>query len=531
MKPSKIKLSIGLMTLSLLGLILIQVYWISKALEVNRESFARQVNEALQNVTQKLERKDAFAFVSKKSYRDTAIIPDIGVKALTPGALKPYLLSDLQKRGYPNFFLDASEPSNYIKLDNQYMISYYHGNHNDSSVDAALDSGLVSGVENLNNISVPEAVNKILKKKFLLQKLAADLARRNNPVSQRCNFGQMDTLLEKELANQGINIPYRFGVYEEKQKRFVYACSSPVTEGLKKTPFKAQLFPDDFFLEPNYLKIYFPGQRVYLLKQIVTILTSSLVFIIIIGISFFWMMRSFLQQKKLSEMKTDFINNMTHELKTPITTIALASEALKDPEVIKNESRLNRYANLISEENKKLEGQVERVLQIARIDKGDSSIALAQIDLHDIIAEVAHNAGLMLEEKACALSLQLDAAKSIIYGDPVHIYSIINNLLDNAIKYSGAKPEISIKTHNIDHKIVVEIADNGIGMANEELKKVFDKFYRVPTGNVHNVKGFGLGLSYVKTMLEAHSGTISVKSAPGKGSTFNIVLPLGEQHI
>jgi len=533
MKASKIKLIIGLMALSLLGLVLIQVYWISKAMEVNRESFSRRVNEALQNVTQKLERKDAFAFVSKKSFQDTAIIPDIGVKALAPGALKPYLLSDLQKRGYPNFFLDASEPSNYIKLDNRYLISYYHkiksenGDSAEKEGDAhILDSMISTDKESLENMTMPEAVNKVLKKKYLLQKLAVDLAQRNNPIEQRCDFKQMDTLLNKELSNQGINIPYKFGVYEEKQKRFIYTDKNPSASELKSSTFKAQLFPNDFFLEPNYIKIYFPGQRFYLLKQVASILASSLVFIFIIGISFFWMMRSFLQQKKLSEMKTDFINNMTHEFKTPITTIALASEALKDPEVKKDEARLNRYAGLISDENKKLESQVERVLQVARIDKGEASLSLERIDVHLFIEDTVAHANMMLEGKDTQVEMQLDAQKSMINGDPVHINSILNNLLDNAIKYSYNQPEIKIKTYNFDDKIVVEISDKGIGMANEELKKVFDKFYRVPTGNVHNVKGFGLGLSYVKTMVEAHGGSISVKSAPGKGSTFTFTIPV-----
>jgi two-component system, OmpR family, phosphate regulon sensor histidine kinase PhoR len=528
MKPSRVKLIIGLMTLSLSGLILIQVYWIARVMEVNRESFSHGVNEALQNVTRKLERKDVYAFVSKKSFRDTAIIPDIGVKALSPGALRPYMLSDLQKRGCPNLFLDACEPSNYTSGGNQYMLSYYHKGIAGSNDSADVNDDLIKTTisENPENIPVPEAINKILKKKYLLQKLAADLARRNNPIEQRCDFKQLEDLLNKELSNVGINIPFRYGIFDEKQSKFVYTCTNPVMPELKMTSYKAQLFPNDFFLEPNYIKIYFPGQRLYLIRQVGIILTTSIVFIIIIGMSFFWMMRSFLQQKKLSEMKTDFINNMTHEFKTPITTIALASEALKDPEVKKDETRLNRYAGLIGEENKKLENQVERVLQIAKLDKGDTRLMLQRLDIHNIIEDILQNSRLLFEERHAAVHKNLEATASIIQGDANHFASILNNLVDNAVKYSPEQPDITIRTYNQDGKIAIEIADKGMGMAGEEHKKIFDKFYRVPTGNVHDVKGFGLGLNYVKTMVEAHGGTISLKSAPGKGSTFTILLPV-----
>jgi two-component system, OmpR family, phosphate regulon sensor histidine kinase PhoR len=530
MKPSRLKLIIGLMTLSLLGLIIIQVYWIARALEVNRESFSRGVNEALQNVTRKIERKDAYAFVSKKSFRDTAIIPDIGVKALSPGALRPYMLSDLYKRGFPNFFIDECEPSNYTSVDNKYMLSYYHKMAPGCNDSPDINDDLIKTLaENPENIPVPEAVNKILKKKYLFQKLAADLVQKNYPIEQRCDFKQLDALLNKELSNQGINIPYRYGIYDENRAKFIFTCSGNVQPELKVSVYKAQLFPNDFFLEPNYIKIFFPGQRLYLIKQVATILTTSIVFIIIIGISFFLMMRSFLQQKKLSEMKTDFINNMTHEFKTPITTITLASEALKDPEVKKDESRINRYAGLISEENKKLENQVERVLQIAKIDKGDTELSLQKLNIHELIEDIIQDANLLLQERNAILHKYLEATRINITGDPHHIKSILSNLLDNAVKYSPEQPEIAIKTYNIEDKIAIEISDQGWGMPGEEHNKIFEKFYRISTGNVHNVKGFGLGLNYVKTMVEAHGGTIHLKSAPGKGSTFTIYFNLNNQ--
>jgi len=511
MKFFRVKFIIGLSTISMLGLVIIQVYWVARAIEVNRETFSRGVNEALMNVTHNLERKDAFTFVSKKSFKDTVIIPNISVKSLSPGALRPYMLSELHKRGYQNFFFDGSEPNNYIKPDNEEMFSHYH---NLGPNDTAHDE------------SVPETMNRILKKKYLLQKLAADLARRDNPIEQRCDYSQLNLMLKKELSNEGIDIPYKFGVYEQNQKKYAFSGLNPDSIELKKTVFKAQLFPDDFFLEPNFLRIYFPGQQAYLLKQIVPVLSSSLVFIMIIGLSFLWMMQRFLEQKNLSDMKTDFINNMTHEFKTPITTIGLASEALKDPEVKKDSGRMDRYAGLIYEENRKLEGQVERVLQIAQMDKGKIKLNLEQLDIHELIKDVVKRQAVLAEERSGVIKLDPGASNSFIFGDAYHITNILDNLIDNANKYSPGKPEIVVKTYNIDDGICVEISDHGIGILPEDQKKIFDKFYRVPTGNVHNVKGFGLGLNYVKTMVETQGGSINVKSTPGSGSIFTLILPI-----
>ncbi len=511
MKISRVKFIIGLSTLSMLGLVMIQVYWVARAIQVNRETFSRGVNEALMNVTHNLERKDAFTFVSNKSFKDTVILPNISVKSLSPGALRPYLLSDLHKRGYQNFFFDGSEPSNYVKPDNEEMLSYYDN---------------IGSIDTSNTESVPERMNRVLKKKYLLQKLAADLARRNNPIEQRCDYGQLNKMLKTELSNEGIDIPYKFGVYEQNQNKYVFAGTNPDSTELRKTVFKAQLFPDDFFLEPNFLRIYFPGQRAYLLKQIVPVLSSSLIFILIIGLSFLWMMQRFLEQKNLSDMKTDFINNMTHEFKTPITTIGLASEALKDPEVKKDEGRRDRYAGLIFEENRKLEGQVERVLQIAQMDKGKIKLKPEELDIHNLINDVVKRQAVLAEERGGAIQMDLDAQNPYVFGDAYHITNILDNLIDNANKYSLEKPEIGIRTYNIDDKIGIEISDHGIGMSIEDQKKIFDKFYRVPTGNIHNVKGFGLGLNYVKTMAELQGGSINVKSLPGSGSVFTLVLPV-----
>lgn len=231
-----------------------------------------------------------------------------------------------------------------------------------------------------------------------------------------------------------------------------------------------------------------------------------------------------LRQKRLSEVKTDFINNMTHELKTPISTISLSSEVLLKPEVQNDKDRINRYAQIIHEENNRLQNQVERVLQLAKLDRGEVQLKKSTLDAHDLIEQAVKHQSVRIEDLEGKIECSLDASNSTIEGDPVHINNIINNLLDNAIKYSDKAPEIQIKTSNKGSTIEIKIIDNGIGIKKEHLKQIFDKFYRVPTGDLHDVKGFGLGLYYVQELVKQHGGKLEVKSEFGKGSEFTICL-------
>jgi two-component system phosphate regulon sensor histidine kinase PhoR len=225
-------------------------------------------------------------------------------------------------------------------------------------------------------------------------------------------------------------------------------------------------------------------------------------------------------------VKTDFINNMTHELKTPISTIGLSSEMLMRTDFANDPEKLQRYASIIYKENKRLENQVERVLNVAKLDQEELILSVDKMDLHELLEEVKDNFMFNQLEQGGSISLQLEANTSEIIADPVHITNVIYNLLDNAIKYCTTKPEITIQTRSIKNGVQLEFTDNGIGMKREDLKMIFDKFYRVPTGNLHDVKGFGLGLFYVKLIIDEHKGKIDVKSTPGKGTTFTIWLPL-----
>jgi two-component system phosphate regulon sensor histidine kinase PhoR len=271
--------------------------------------------------------------------------------------------------------------------------------------------------------------------------------------------------------------------------------------------------------------VYFPDQQTFLLGKIwISLASSVLLVLVIIGI-FGYALHTILTQKKLSEIKNDFINNMTHEFKTPISTVALACEALRDEDVKKSNEFFERYISIIQAENRRLGMQVEKVLQMATLEKKDFKLKLEKLNLHEVIERALENIHIQIEKREGVVVLNLQAEKQDVVADEVHLTNIIYNLLDNANKYSRQSPEITISTKNKDHGVVLQIADKGIGMSREVQGRIFEKFYREPTGNLHDVKGFGLGLAYVKTILDVLGGAISVKSDVAKGSTFEIFIP------
>jgi two-component system phosphate regulon sensor histidine kinase PhoR len=258
------------------------------------------------------------------------------------------------------------------------------------------------------------------------------------------------------------------------------------------------------------------------------LLLVSLVFMLILIFSFYYTISTIFRQKKLSEIKNDFISNMTHEFKTPISTISLACEVLNDKSIEKSPERLSNYVRMIGDENKRLSLLVENILQTAILDKGEFKLKVQDIDLHNLIGQSIVNIRLQVENKGGTIGKELKATRSVVKGDRVHLTNIVFNLIDNALKYTSGEPKISISTRNDEAGIFISVKDNGIGISKENQKRIFETMYRVPTGNIHNVKGFGLGLSYVKAVVEKHKGSIGVESEPGKGSTFTVYLPFNE---
>jgi two-component system phosphate regulon sensor histidine kinase PhoR len=274
------------------------------------------------------------------------------------------------------------------------------------------------------------------------------------------------------------------------------------------------------------LSIIVPHQKSLIWKEMIWFVLGSILFTLIITTAFFITIRTLLKQKKLSEIKSDFINNMTHEFKTPLATISLAVDALKNEKVSSDKEKTNYFTGIIKEENKRMNKQVETILQAALLDKQEVQLNLKKLPAHDLVVSALNNINLQVEEKDGKLEVELGAEKDLILANEVHFTNLINNLLDNAVKYSKENLYIKLTTKNAGNQLKIIIEDNGIGMNKETLNRIFEKFYRAHTGNVHNVKGFGLGLSYVKTMVEAHHGTIKAESVLGKGSSFTITIPL-----
>lgn len=325
----------------------------------------------------------------------------------------------------------------------------------------------------------------------------------------------IDTIIGHELKQHNIDLPFEYKI--EGPLPWVLNCSDGFTKDMSSDSYTRALTYDGSYT--FYLHIRQPKN--YIIRRTWWMILASVIFTAIIICAFYITIRTVLRQKKLSEMKTDFINNMTHEFKTPMATISLAVDALGYEKVKKNETQLAYYAGIIREENERMHKQVEKILQTAQLEKNSININLQKIDVHEVIKNAAANIVIRMAHENGILDQYLNAQKHDILADEVHFSNIITNLLDNAIKYSKDPKHIVVETTNGNNKnIIIKIKDNGIGMSKETVAHIFEKFYRAHTGNLHNVKGFGLGLSYVKSVIDAHSAKIKVESTVGKGSAF-----------
>ncbi len=385
--------------------------------------------------------------------------------------------------------------------------------------------------------TVTEVLAKVVNK---IEKLEKRKASETNPYEGMLNFNRhllyerfiteplLDSLILLELNIRGIDTRFEFGIYNPERDLFLLEKDPGLRKSLIEKGSAARLFVSDIYTSPEYLLLYFPHEKQFLLTELWGMLLISIILIIVIVYSFTYTITTIFHQKKLSEMKNDFINNMTHEFKTPISTISLACEALSDRDIVRSPEFTENYINIILEENKRLATMAEKILQTAVIEKGQLKMKRERIDLHEVITDVIKNIRIQVEIKDGVIRKQCKAANPVLIGDKVHLTNLVYNLLDNANKYSPRKPVITVRTENISNGILLTIEDHGIGISKEEQKKIFDKLYRVPTGNIQDVRGFGLGLSYVKAIVEEHYGRISLESEINKGTTFKVFLPFTE---
>lgn len=348
-------------------------------------------------------------------------------------------------------------------------------------------------------------------------------------------------IITQEFQELNLDLEYSFAVFDNFRKRMIILngnyqadvginnrASNPglkLETLLQNSEYEIGLFPG-ITGNPGTLKVIFPSKTSWLWRSVWPLLVLSLLLTIMIVACFSYVIYIVFRQKKLSEIKNDFVNNMTHEFKTPIATISLASDSITSPMVVNSPDKIRRFADIIRQENRRMLSQVEKVLQMALLDKHDFKLNLKELNVHEIIEQAVANINLSVQQREGLITKELNAINANVMGDPIHLTNIIYNLLDNANKYSVDKPEILVTTKNKGSFIEIIISDKGIGMTRDEQKMIFEKFYRVPTGNIHNVKGFGLGLSYVKAMAIEHNGKVEVDSEPGKGSRFTLTFPI-----
>lgn len=341
-------------------------------------------------------------------------------------------------------------------------------------------------------------------------------------VNSQIDASLLEFMLRTEFDKRKIQADFEYGIYDCANEKMVYGNYVQVNDGKSKTEISKNL--PKWNTQGYYFGVQFPNREAQIINQMGIWSFSSVVLLVVI-VFFAYTLFVILKQKRLSEIQKDFINNMTHEFKTPIATIALSTEVLKSPDIIRQPERLLSYATIIENENKRLKQHVERVLQMAKLDKESIELKKEPVNLHDVVQEVTRGMSNAIAEKKIELDLDLQAAEPVIEADKLHTTNVVYNLLDNAIKYSGENPKIWISVKQAEKHILLEVKDNGIGVKEDDQKKIFDKFFRVPTGNVHNVKGFGLGLNYVRQIVDAHRGRITLKSHLGEGCTFRIYFP------
>lgn len=524
------------MTIALIGLVGLQLFWIKNAISVEEANFQRSVDEAISKVISKLEKRELSSQLNKYKertllintidslnsiiYKEQQNYPGIDEEAQTfedEGAVSKKIdISSWENvNGETTFFLDTS-----IILSENSNLKNKKTKVNQHKV--IIDETVLNDYRNLKFRR-----NQLLKKLSLIEDFFEDVVNlgRFKPIEKRINPNFLDSLIFTELLDKGIKTEYEFGIYSPSRGQLLVQRTGKYSQELLNRKFAYLLFPSNFYTNPAYLMLFFPKEKSFLMKQLWIMLIASMSLIIIIIISFSYSVFTVFKQKKLSEMKNDFVNNMTHEIKTPISTISLACEALSDHGIKKSEELYATYINVIRQENKRLETLAEHILQTATLERGQLILRKDEIDLHQIIPQAVNNVGFHVMQKSGSVVQELKAEISVIMADKVHITNLIYNLLDNANKYSPEKPKIIISTENNQKGVIIKIIDNGIGISKANQKKIFEKFNRIATGNVHDIKGFGLGLSYVKAIVDKHHGTITIESEIKRGSTFTVFLP------
>ena len=514
-------LLVVLMSLSLIGIIFVQGFWIKNTVESKEEQFSFNAKQILRRVANEIENEELETYYfaiqdlvdSLEGQPTSSIMNDIFKVKRDEFSNKIYIYSHgIIEEDYKlsTAFLDASvDTFKFKKLINT-RVSQLVSNDN-LNESALVDSSRIDRIFRMKEVEkdfIRSAVNEYTSKK---------------PIHERISKLLLEELIRDELKNRGLNTPFEYGIYGNGLATKVRSDNFELNT---RTTYRVPLFTDGEGSNEYELFVNFTDKKQVVLSSITLMAALSIIFTLIIVIAYSSALSQLIRQRQISEIKTDFINNMTHEFKTPIATINLALDAIKNPKVKNNVDKIAHYHKMIRDENNRMHAQVENVLRISRLEKNELDLKKERLDLHDLIAEAITHVELIIEDRQGYVTTHLGALRSSILANHTHFINLIVNMLDNAVKYSHDEPKIDIYTENVKDYIVMKVRDQGSGMSRPVQKKIFDKFYREHKGDIHNVKGHGLGLAYVKRILNDHHGTIRLESEKGKGSTFIIKLPL-----
>jgi len=502
MDKNKFLLIVILTVVSMVSILLVQFSWISQINELNNERFEKDINDVLFTVNQKLEEREILILTRENLEAKFKIS-----RSNETGGVE-LIESIFSKRTIQDGEIETKQNSLQFDLESS--------NKNVDSDDNINASILV---EDFNEVTVDtliqKQIDKVLDRSEMIQIILNKLLTGDRNIKTELNKKSIEKLIKTSLKQKNIDMDFEYLLLDNEKNNIL--LSNTEDDKILKSSFSISLFQNDLIDSNLVLFLDFPLKNSYLRDNNIYSLAFSFIFILLIALSFYYVVIKAFQLKKLSEIKNDFIDNMTHELKTPISTISLACEAMID-----NKKNKNDYVKIIDEENKRLGHQVERVLNIARTEKQSYKIDKSSVNIHEIIEESINVFRFKLEKKGGKIVNKLNAENPIINGNKSHLVNVFNNLIENGIKYSKDKPVITIESRNDESSMEISIKDNGIGIKKNNLDKIFDKFYREPQGNIHNVKGFGLGLSYVKNIVDKLNAKIFVKSKYGHGSVFTL---------
>jgi two-component system phosphate regulon sensor histidine kinase PhoR len=541
------KIFIGLvimMALSIMGITFVQIVWIRNAVIMNNANFDNFVFLSLDRAANEIESLRKMNFFNNFIVQEPVSVTDSSSGVTGYISFKSYVTHN-----GGGFNINIGNQSSSIKSNSGGADNEKPGiGPDDPYIISDTVSMMMTSPDNPGSLSIVRKgvkINKTGGSVFVNQKDFLDWVKKRSNEFQNLSeqmiseiygwektmeldVGEIGNTLNKYFPLYGIKTPYEFAVIKDGE--IVQTTEKEGKNNFLKSKYQVQLFPDNIIRKNVVLSVIFPEKTNFVLGSMAWILVGSMLFSLFIFSTFALSLYFIIRQKKISEMKSDFINNMTHEFKTPIATISLAADTITNPKVINDEGSIRHFIGMIKKENSRMNKQVETILQIASLDKKEIEFRFEDTSLHSIIERVLETIEIQVQQKKGTIKTELNAGNDKLSGDIGHLTNLVHNLLDNAIKYSSEAPDIKIKTFNRNDGIIMSVEDKGIGMSKSVQAKIFERFYRQSSGDVHDVKGFGLGLNYVRAIVDAHKGIITVSSEPGRGSRFDIFLPLNSEY-